>query len=205
MLFCGIGFTVVSLSGKEPCTKGPMRPWSPKTLGSECRTVLLLVTNRATGRWSTTLPTRGWFAAAICGCYLVGELKKGRYVYYHCTGNKGKCDEPYTREEAMHQQFTAILKTLAIPETVLKWLDHELTYSTEQDERIKQRTIKSWQDDWDRLQGRLDVMYEDKLDGRITSEQFDRKSKETRSNSRRCEPKSASIKPRKRISARATI
>ena len=33
-----------------------------------------------------------------CGCYLVGELKKGRYVYCHCTGNKGKCDEPYARE-----------------------------------------------------------------------------------------------------------
>jgi site-specific DNA recombinase len=29
-----------------------------------------------------------------CGCALVGELKKGRYVYYHCTGYKGKCDEP---------------------------------------------------------------------------------------------------------------
>jgi len=26
-----------------------------------------------------------------CGCLLVGELKKGRYVYYHCTGNLGKC------------------------------------------------------------------------------------------------------------------
>ena len=116
-----------------------------------------------------------------CGCYLVGELKKSRYVYYHCTGNKGKCDEPYTREETMHQQFTAVLKTLAIPDSVLKWLDQELTFSTEQDERIKQRTVKTWQDEWDRLQCRLDAMYEDKLDGRITSEQFDRKSKETRS------------------------
>ena len=24
-----------------------------------------------------------------CGCALVGEKKKGKYVYYHCTGNKG--------------------------------------------------------------------------------------------------------------------
>lgn len=32
-----------------------------------------------------------------CGCALVGELKNGRYVYYHCTGYKGKCDEPYVR------------------------------------------------------------------------------------------------------------
>ena len=26
-----------------------------------------------------------------CGCALVAEKKKGKYVYYHCTGNKGKC------------------------------------------------------------------------------------------------------------------
>ena len=31
------------------------------------------------------------------------------------------------------------------------------------------------------MQGRLDAMYEDKLDGRISSEQFDRKAKDTRS------------------------
>jgi hypothetical protein len=30
-----------------------------------------------------------------CGCALVAEKKKGKYVYYHCTGNKGKCQEPY--------------------------------------------------------------------------------------------------------------
>src|SRR5713101_7622733 len=36
-----------------------------------------------------------------CGCLFVGELKKGRYVYYHCTGNRGKCPEPYTREEIL--------------------------------------------------------------------------------------------------------
>jgi len=39
--------------------------------------------------------------------------------------------------------------------------------------------VKSWQDEWDRLQARLDAMYEDKLDGRITPEQFDRKAKDT--------------------------
>ena len=31
-----------------------------------------------------------------CGCLLVGEIKKGRYIYYHCTDNRGKCQEPYT-------------------------------------------------------------------------------------------------------------
>lgn len=116
-----------------------------------------------------------------CGCALVAELKKRRYVYYHCTGYKGKCDEPYTREEVLERQFVAVLTSLVIPESVLAWLDQELTFSIEQDERIRQRTVKSWQDEWDRLQARLDAMYEDKLDGRITPEQFDRKAKDTRS------------------------
>jgi hypothetical protein len=37
-----------------------------------------------------------------CGCALVAEKKKGRYVYYHCTG---KCFEPYTREEVRDECF----------------------------------------------------------------------------------------------------
>ena len=43
----------------------------------------------------------GLIACGHCGCALVGEIKKGRYVYYHCTGYKGKCPEPYTREEVL--------------------------------------------------------------------------------------------------------
>jgi DNA invertase Pin-like site-specific DNA recombinase len=47
----------------------------------------------------------GFVQCGHCGCQLVGELKKGRYVYYHCTGHKGKCPEPYTREEVMLDQL----------------------------------------------------------------------------------------------------
>ena len=50
-----------------------------------------------------------------CGCMLVGEIKKGRYVYYHCTGNRGKCPEPYTRQEIFTGAFAGILQELVIP------------------------------------------------------------------------------------------
>jgi hypothetical protein len=39
----------------------------------------------------------GLIACGHCGCSMVGEVKKDRYVYYHCTGYKGRCDEPYVR------------------------------------------------------------------------------------------------------------
>jgi hypothetical protein len=34
-------------------------------------------------------------ACAQCGCAVVGEIKKQRYVYYHCTGfadKSARCD-----------------------------------------------------------------------------------------------------------------
>ncbi len=36
----------------------------------------------------------GFVRCGHCQCCLVGELKKQKYVYYHCTGHRGKCPEP---------------------------------------------------------------------------------------------------------------
>ena len=47
----------------------------------------------------------GLIRCGHCGCSLVGEIKKGRYVYYHCTGYRGKCSERYTREEKLTNCF----------------------------------------------------------------------------------------------------
>ena len=44
-----------------------------------------------------------------CGCSLVGEIKKGHYVYYHCTGYREKCPEPYTREEVLEERFAGLV------------------------------------------------------------------------------------------------
>jgi hypothetical protein len=53
-----------------------------------------------------------------CGCALVGEKKKGNYVYYHCTGNKRKCPEPYAREEVLKACFAELLKGLVFDDEV---------------------------------------------------------------------------------------
>jgi site-specific DNA recombinase len=51
----------------------------------------------------------GLTTCSHCGCSIVGEIKKKRCVYYHCTGYKGRCDEPYVREEVIEQQFGDLL------------------------------------------------------------------------------------------------
>ena len=50
----------------------------------------------------------GLIACAKCGCSVVGEIKKQRYIYYHCTGYADKCRgkpascrRKYVREEVL--------------------------------------------------------------------------------------------------------
>ena len=47
-------------------------------------------------------------ACGHCGCSLVGEIKKGRYIYYYCTGFKGKGPEPYRHEEVLEERLARL-------------------------------------------------------------------------------------------------
>ena len=71
----------------------------------------------------------GLITCGHCGCALVGEIKKGRYVYYHCTGYKGKCPEPYVREEVLEDRFAELLDRLTFDDEVLQWAQKALRIS----------------------------------------------------------------------------
>ncbi len=123
----------------------------------------------------------GLIACGHCGCSLVGEIQKGLYVYYHCTGHKGKCPEPYTREEVLSSQFADVLKLLTFDDDVLGWLKEALRESHGDEKRFHEEAIGRLQDEYRRLQNRLDAMYVDKLDGKIDEGFYDRKAGEWRS------------------------
>jgi len=55
----------------------------------------------------------GLITCGHCGCAFVGEIKKGGYIYYHCTGHKGKCSEPHTREEVLERKLVVPLKGIS--------------------------------------------------------------------------------------------
>ncbi len=117
---------------------------------------------------------------------MVGELKKQRYVYYHCTGYKRKCPEPYVREEVLEQQFTALLDRLSFDANVLDWVREALTESHEDERLAHDEAIERLQADYARHQKRLDAMYVDKLDGRIDGATFDRMATSWRSEQAEC-------------------
>ena len=120
----------------------------------------------------------GFIRCGHCGCGLVGELKKQKYVYYHCTGYRGKCEEPYTREEIVQDQFAAALKELVIPPGILKWLQESVCESDLNEQAARDKEVKRLEEQQRRLGSKLDVLYDDRLEGRISPEMYDRKAQE---------------------------
>ena len=57
----------------------------------------------------------GLVTCGRCGCAFTAEIKKGQYVYYHCTGHRGPCGNTYVREEELIRQFGELLKQIRIP------------------------------------------------------------------------------------------
>ncbi len=102
-----------------------------------------------------------------CGCSLVGERKKGKYVYDHCTGVKGKCGEPYVREEVLEAQFSKVLGSLHFNEKVFEWIRTALRNSHAEQKQECDAAIQRHRAEWERLQNRIHAMYIDKCDGKI--------------------------------------
>jgi hypothetical protein len=120
-----------------------------------------------------------------CGCALVGEKKKGKYVYYHCTGNKGKCPEPYAREEVLEACFADLLKGLVFDDQVMDWIVDALHQSHADEKKFRRDAIARLQDEQSKIQTRLDKLYDDRLDGFIEPDFFERKAREWRQTQKR--------------------
>jgi site-specific DNA recombinase len=135
----------------------------------------------------------GLIACAKCGCSVVGEVKKQRYVYYHCTGYADKCRgspascrRKYVREEVLEKQFTGLLGRLRFDDEVLEWVRESLQASHTDERREHDEVIRRLQGEHKRLGDRINAMYLDKLDGRVDSVFFDNMSAQWREEQNRC-------------------
>ncbi|MFH1653750.1 MAG: recombinase family protein [Pseudomonadota bacterium] len=119
----------------------------------------------------------GLLTCADCGCSVVSEIKKERYVYYHCSKAKKECSlkKSYVREEKLTDQFEDIFKSIQISQPVIDKVVKSLKESYNDKNRFRDSEIISLRSKIDMLRSRIDQSYTDKLDGKI-SENFWRKN-----------------------------
>jgi hypothetical protein len=140
-----------------------------------------------------------------CGCLMVGEIKKARYVYYHCTGNRGRCGDPYVREEQLLSELAQSLNQLAIAPATLDWLERDVGESDKTEAGAREQAMKQLKTERDKLQARLETMYVDRLDGRITAAFYDEKAKEWGEQQRQIEARMAKLRTTELRSAKEAL
>jgi DNA invertase Pin-like site-specific DNA recombinase len=112
----------------------------------------------------------GLLTCAGCGCAVVAELKKGRYVYYHCSGSKRDCSigKEYVREEVLAEQFSDIMASIRVDDETIGRIVGALKASATEKNKFRDEAIAGLRQKSDTLRARIDKAFVDKLDGRIT-------------------------------------
>ncbi|MFM2244039.1 MAG: hypothetical protein RL071_113 [Pseudomonadota bacterium] len=106
---------------------------------------------------------------------LVGEMHKGQYVYYRCEGcKKAGRKVAYIRQERIDEAMVRALRSLRLDEEVLAWVRTALLASHGDEQRFHAEAVARLHKQYEQLQRRIDFAYEDRLDGRISTEAFDR-------------------------------
>ena len=136
---------------------------------------------------------RGLIRCADCGCIITPERKtkpSGKvYHYYHCTQYHGKHGAEWLREKELTKQFVEAFNSLQMPKKVVEDIVDTLKSSHQGKKEFHHNLFNKYQEEYKKYEHRIEKMYEDKLDGSITENYYEKKRKEYRAKQRKLESK----------------
>ena len=114
-----------------------------------------------------------------CGRAITAELQKG-HPYYHCTKYNNNCSQKkYVREEKIEEQTLEILDSIKIQNPkLLEWVRGALKEAHEAGSQYHEETVKELDKEYLKAKHRLDALYDDKVDGKISKDFYERKQEE---------------------------
>lgn len=115
---------------------------------------------------------------ARCGCALTAEKKKGKYVYYRCTGYYGPCGNTYVREEQLARQLAAVVAPIRIPPAVADGLAEALRSTEAEADEHRAEALRQLDQRRRMVVSKLDRGYDDYVGAKISEEFLERKSQE---------------------------
>ena len=82
---------------------------------------------------------------------MVAEIKKGKYVYCHCTGNKRRCPEKWVREEGVARQFGQAIGAIKLDSEILDWVTRSLKENQEVSKKKQTDRLTKLEDQYSKL------------------------------------------------------
>jgi len=121
---------------------------------------------------------KGLLTCGECERCITAEKKKGRYVYYRCTKYGRICSQKAIKEETLATDIKQQLKSLQLSENGNNYLVAALKQSLGEKREWHDQAYEGMLAEKMKIRNRLDRMYEDRLDGKIAEEQYDRRFNE---------------------------
>ncbi len=114
----------------------------------------------------------GMVKCSKCGCNISGEIKKGKYIYYSCTGGRGECEQQhiYISEAKIEKQLLQAISNISITKEHSDWILQALKDSFKDEKAYSEERLSSLQKQKQILRDRIDNIYLDKLDKKISEE-----------------------------------
>jgi len=150
--------------------KGGLYPGTYEPLVDEStwdRVQSLLDNNLKPKKTNHDFPYTGIITCGHCGCSITAEIKKGKYVYYHCTNARGKCDSKWVRQEEIEEVFFEALQAVRIDEELAESLSQAMKEVAQTEIRGREEEVARLKKRAGQLQTKIQAAYNDKLDGKI--------------------------------------
>ena len=122
---------------------------------------------------------RGIMKCKVCGSVITGEIKKGKYIYYHC--GKRDCERHgiFVKQADIFKEVEKVFKKLnKMPQHVIDDVIEGLKTASKAMTHFHLASMQGLQDEYKRVVERKSKLYDDKLDKSITPDFYDMKFKE---------------------------
>lgn len=116
---------------------------------------------------------RGLLRCGHCGLAVTPEKHRG-IVYYHCTQSKGKHGAEWLTEAQITEQVGDVFKRMKLPDEVLNKIILTLKDNNESKSSFREAQFKRLADEHELYAKRVERLYPDFADGRITNEEYDK-------------------------------
>jgi len=121
---------------------------------------------------------KGLMQCFNCKGRITWEQKKG-HEYGHCNYYKFCQKRTYVREEKVEEQILSYLDQITIKKPrLVEWVQKALKESHQDEIAYHQKSREEVNHRYEQIQKRLDMLYDDKLDGKITPEFYEAKFKQ---------------------------
>jgi site-specific DNA recombinase len=112
---------------------------------------------------------------------MTAEKKKGKYVYYRCTGFRGACGNTYIREKQLADLLGTVVERIKVPAEIADSIAENLRESQDSLEQTRQDAVARLTQRRHSARAKLDRGYDDYLKGRLSEVLWMRKSTESES------------------------